>query len=159
MSLNFWGVVVNVVIFSIMVYSKDALQWSNNSEQCAFDLLSRKTYDLTIFPEWNVQEQNGTYMELFLSLFVVCHLSVISVILNMWRLCLVTHSFTKLSQNVCSINTLILVYRYARYDSRLWSVLWFYYVFWLFSYIIDENSWLNYCLVQFCFLLFASTTK
>ena len=37
-----------------------------------------------------------------------------------WRL--VGHSFTKLSQNVCLVNTHILVYWNARCDCKLWNV-------------------------------------
>ena len=50
------------------------------------------------------------------------------------------YTFTKLSQIVCLINTHILIYRYTRYDSKLWNSPWFYCVIWIFSYIIDEHS-------------------
>ena len=39
------------------------------------------------------------------------------------HLCLVKHNFTKLSQNMCLINTHILVYQYARHNCKLWYVL------------------------------------
>ena len=52
---------------------------------------------------------------------------------------LVTHSFTKLSQYMCSVNTHILMYQYDRGDCKLWNTLRFYSVFWVFSYIIDEH--------------------
>ena len=42
---------------------------------------------------------------------------------NERHLRLVTHSFTKLSQNVCLIDTHILIYRYARCNCNLWKVL------------------------------------
>ena len=45
---------------------------------------------------------------------------------NERHLSLVTHTFTKLSQNVCLINKHILVYWHARYNCRLWKALWFY---------------------------------
>ena len=61
-------------------------------------------------------------------------------------LCLVTHSFTKHSQNVCLINTHILVNRYPRCDCKLWNASWSYRVFWVFSYIGDEHSCLKYCI-------------
>ena len=38
------------------------------------------------------------------------------------HLCLVVHSFTKLSLNVCLINTHILMYRYAWCDRMLWNI-------------------------------------
>ena len=56
------------------------------------------------------------------------------------------HSFTKLSQNVHLVNTHILIYRYARCDCKLWNALWFYCVFWVFSYIISDHSSLNCCI-------------
>ena len=59
------------------------------------------------------------------------------------HLCLIRHSFTKLSQNVY-IN--ILVYQYARCDCKLWNALRFYCVFWVFSYIFDNYSCLNCCI-------------
>ena len=37
------------------------------------------------------------------------------------HLSLVTHNFTKLSQNVCLISTYILIYRYARCNCKLWK--------------------------------------
>ena len=52
--------------------------------------------------------------------------------------------FSKLPQNVCLINTLILIYRYARLNFRLWKVLWNIAFFCVFSYIIDEHLWLNF---------------
>ena len=48
---------------------------------------------------------------------------------NERRLCVVAHSFTKLSQYVCLINTQILVYQYARCDFKLWKAPWLYCVF------------------------------
>ena len=53
-----------------------------------------------------------------------------------------THSFTKLWQNVCLMNTLM--YRYARCVYKSWNAHWFYCVLWVFSYIIDEHSCLKY---------------
>ena len=41
----------------------------------------------------------------------------------------ITHSFTKLSLNVCIINTHILIYWYARCNCKLWKGIWFYCVF------------------------------
>ena len=65
---------------------------------------------------------------------------------NERHLSLVTHSVTKLSQNMCLINTHILVYWHDRCDYKLWNAPWFYCVFWVFSYIIDEHSCLKYCI-------------
>ena len=45
---------------------------------------------------------------------------------NEWHICLVGHSFTKLSQNTCLINTLVLIYQYVKCDCKLWHVPWFY---------------------------------
>ena len=61
------------------------------------------------------------------------------------HLFLVKGIFTKLSQNLCLINTHICMYQYVRCDCKLWNALWFYCVFWVFSYIIDDNSCLKYC--------------
>ena len=65
---------------------------------------------------------------------------------NITKMCLVPHIFIKLSQNVCLMNTHILMYWYARFNCKLWRVHWFYCVFWIFSYIIDDNSCLNCCI-------------
>ena len=64
---------------------------------------------------------------------------------NERHFCLETHSFLKLSQNVCLINTLILMYPYDRYVCKLWSAFRFYCIFFggIFI-IIDEHS----CLYQ-----------
>ena len=59
---------------------------------------------------------------------------------------MVPHIFIKLSQNVCLIDIHILIYWHARFDRKLWKALWFYYVFWPFSYIIIEYSCLNSCI-------------
>ena len=45
---------------------------------------------------------------------------------NERHLCLVTHSFTKLSQNVCLMNTQFFMYRYTWCDCKLWNAIWFY---------------------------------
>ena len=37
----------------------------------------------------------------------------------------------------------IQIYRHARYDCKLWNAIWFYSVFWAFSYIIIDHSCLN----------------
>ena len=59
-----------------------------------------------------------------------------------WHLFLVKYIFIKHSQNVCLINTHILMYRYARYNFQLWKVHWlFYCIFLIFSNIIDEHVW------------------
>ena len=63
---------------------------------------------------------------------------------NERHLCLEAQFFTKLSQNVCLINTHILIYWYAKYNNKLWKALWFYFVFRVFSDIIDEHSCLKY---------------
>ena len=60
-----------------------------------------------------------------------------------WQLCLVAHSFIKLSQNVFLINTHILIYSNARCNSKL---LYFYCFFRVFSYIIDYHLCLNCCI-------------
>ena len=44
----------------------------------------------------------------------------------------------QLSQNVCLINTHILIYWHSRCDCKLWNAFWFYCVLWLFSYIFDD---------------------
>ena len=49
------------------------------------------------------------------------------------HLCLVWYNFTKLSQNMCLINANILIYQYARLDSKLWNIPWFYCISWVFS--------------------------
>ena len=59
---------------------------------------------------------------------------------------MLTHIFTKLSQNVSLINTQNLIYLYARCNSKLWKALWFYCVFWVFSYMIDDHSCLKFCI-------------
>ena len=61
-------------------------------------------------------------------------------------LCLVAHIFTNLSQNACLINIHTLIYWYARYNCKLCNALWFYCVFWVFSYIFDDHSCLNCCI-------------
>ena len=47
------------------------------------------------------------------------------------------------SQNVCLLNSHILIYWYARCDCKLCDAHWFYCVFWVFSYIIDDHSCLK----------------
>ena len=44
--------------------------------------------------------------------------------------------FTKLSHPMYLINIQNLVCQYARFDCKLWKILWFYYAFWEFSYIL-----------------------
>ena len=63
------------------------------------------------------------------------------------HLYLITHIFTKLSQNMCLINSHTLMYWYARCNCKLCCVPWFYCIFWVFSYTIDEYS----CLKSFIF--------
>ena len=58
---------------------------------------------------------------------------------NERHLRLVSHILTKLSQNVCLTNIQILIYGHSRCDCKLWNAPWFYYVFWVVSYI---NNWL-----------------
>ena len=65
---------------------------------------------------------------------------------NERHLSLVTHSFSRLSQSVCLINTHILIYCHARYICKLWKVFDFITFFGYFSYIIDEYSCLKYCI-------------
>ena len=68
----------------------------------------------------------------------------LKVISQKWEaLCLVPHIISKLTQNVYLINTHILIYWHARCDCTLWNAIWFYCVFWVFSYIIDDLSCLN----------------
>ena len=62
---------------------------------------------------------------------------------NERHLRLVTHIFTKLSQNMCLINTHIFMYQHTRRDYKLWKALWFH---WVFSYIFDDHSCLNCCI-------------
>ena len=38
------------------------------------------------------------------------------------------------------------MYRHAGCDCKLWNALWFYCVFWIFSYIIIDHSCLNFCI-------------
>ena len=67
---------------------------------------------------------------------------------NKWHyLCLVEHIIGKLSRNLYLINTNTLIHWKARFDCQLWKVLWFYYVFWVLLYIIDDYS----CLKCFIF--------
>ena len=56
---------------------------------------------------------------------------------NEKHLCLVTHIFIKLSQNVCLINKHILIHRYTLCNCKLWKALWFFFL--VFSYIIDDS--------------------
>ena len=80
----------------------------------------------------------------------------LETLLHVWKyyhknerhLNLVAHIYTKLSQNMCLTNTLILWYRYARYDSKLWNASWFYCAFWVFSYTMGEPSCLEYCILS-----------
>ena len=59
---------------------------------------------------------------------------------NVWKkyhknerhLCLVRHTFTKLSQNMYKVITHILIYCHARCECKLWNTPWFDCVFWLF---------------------------
>ena len=62
---------------------------------------------------------------------------------NERHLCLVAHILTKLSQNVCLINIHTLVYQYTKCNCMLWKAFQFYYIFWVFSYIIDKHSCLK----------------
>ena len=48
---------------------------------------------------------------------------------NERHLCLVRHNSTKLSQNMCQIDTHILIYWYIECDCKLWNALWYYCVF------------------------------
>ena len=52
----------------------------------------------------------------------------------------------KLSQNMCIVNTHILIYWYVRCDCKLWSSIWFYCIFCVFSKIFDEHSCLKCCI-------------
>ena len=61
-------------------------------------------------------------------------------------MCLETQIFTKLLQNVCLINTHNSIHRYAKCSCKWWKTLWFYCVFWVFSYIIVDHSCLNCCM-------------
>ena len=65
---------------------------------------------------------NNEWMRCFLEI------SVLSL-KNERHLCLVLHICTKLSQNVCLINTQILVYWHAKCNCKLWKALWFYCIF------------------------------
>ena len=65
---------------------------------------------------------------------------------NEWHLRLVAHIFSKVSQNICLINTHILIYWHARCQYKLWKALWFYCFFWVLSYIFDDHSCLNCCI-------------
>ena len=60
--------------------------------------------------------------------------------------CLEAYIFTKLSQNLCLINTHILTYWHARCGCKSWNAFWFYCVFRVFSYINDNYSCLKYCI-------------
>ena len=65
---------------------------------------------------------------------------------NERHLCLVRHSYIKFSQNKCLNNTNILTYLYASSNCKLWNALAFIAFFWVFSYIIDDHSCLDYCI-------------
>ena len=56
------------------------------------------------------------------------------------------YSFTKLSQYVCLINTHNMINLHARCDCKLWNAIWFYFVFWIFSYIIVDYLCLSCCI-------------
>ena len=58
----------------------------------------------------------------------------------------VTYIFTKLAQNVCPINTHILIYQHTRCNWKLWKAQWLYSFFLVFSYIIDDYSCLKNCI-------------
>ena len=58
--------------------------------------------------------------------------------------------FTKLSQNMCLINTHIMIYQYAKCNFNLWKGIRFYCVFLVFSYITDQHLCLKCnCLTKF----------
>ena len=61
---------------------------------------------------------------------------------NEWHLCLVAHIFTKHSQNVCLINTHILICQHGRCDCKLWNAL----LFWVFSCSSDGHLYVNCCI-------------
>ena len=64
---------------------------------------------------------------------------------NVPYLCFVAHSITKLSQNMCLINTHILMFQYARCNRKLWKVFWFYCVFWVFiELIVSAQSFIKF---------------
>ena len=48
---------------------------------------------------------------------------------NERHFCLIADHFLKLSQNMCLINTHILIYRHARCNCKLWNAIWCYCVF------------------------------
>ena len=60
-------------------------------------------------------------------------------------MCLVTHSSTKLSQNVCLINIHIFTYWHVRYDCKLWNAV--------FLYIIDNYSCLHQTFTDIHFVM------
>ena len=66
---------------------------------------------------------------------------------NERHLCLVAYSFIKLSQNICLINIDILMYWQITCSCKLWHAPLLWLVFFKeFLYIIDDNSWLKYCI-------------
>ena len=70
--------------------------------------------------------------------------------MDLWFYCVIMYSclkyciFTKLSQIVCLIDVHILVCQHAKCDWWLWKVLWFNWIFWVFSYIILSFMTANY---------------
>ena len=67
-------------------------------------------------------DPNGAKFLIFKTVFWVGHK-------NKRYLRFATHIFTKLSQNMCLVNTQFFIYWYVRCDCKLWNVLWFYCVF------------------------------
>ena len=57
---------------------------------------------------------------------------------------MVPQIFTKHSQNVCLINTHVLMYQYAIFNSKLWKSNWFCGVFWYIHF--DDHSCLKCCI-------------
>ena len=68
-------------------------------------------------------------------------LRLLGILSYNWRLFMSELCFilTKHSQIVCLINTIQRGY-------KLWNAFWFYCVFWIFSYIINDHSYLNCCI-------------
>ena len=101
----------------------------------------------------------------FATLFFFCHgMKTLPYVWKVYHengrhLRLVAHIFTKLSQNVCLINTHILIYWHARCDCKLWHAPWFYCIFYYLKKDVQSQT-ANLCkhawLRQFCFFFFIS---
>ena len=126
--------------FLVLVYFSSKPKWTSLCRGLKYLLKVRYMYIILVYP--NVTGFPSSLFGQFENIALClkkCHK-------NERHLYLVTHSFTKNSQNVCLFNTHSLIYQYARCNCKLWKAFWFYGVFWVFSYIIDEYLYLKNCI-------------